>query len=134
MRVVTLECKILEDEIFQPAAGRIELHARQRTRFAPQLLAGLDVFVLPSLFEGISNTILEAMACGLPVVATHTGGNPELVVDGETGQLVPPAAPDVLADAMAVYLRAPDLARRHGAAAQSPVGQPTSKQGCHALP
>jgi sugar transferase (PEP-CTERM/EpsH1 system associated) len=85
----------------------------------PQLLAGLDVFVLPSLFEGISNTILEAMACGLPVVATRTGGNPELVVDGETGQLVPPAAPDVLADAMAVYLRAPDLARRHGAAARA---------------
>lgn len=85
----------------------------------PELLAGLDVFVLPSLFEGISNTILEAMACGLPVVATRTGGNPELVVDGETGQLVPPAAPDVLADALAVYLRAPDLARRHGAAARA---------------
>jgi glycosyltransferase involved in cell wall biosynthesis len=53
------------------------------------------------------------------VVATRTGGNPELVVDGETGQLVPSAAPDVLADALAVYLRAPDLARRHGAAART---------------
>jgi len=70
----------------------------------PEILRALDVFVLPSINEGISNTILEAMACGLPVVATAVGGNPELVVAGETGALVPPQDPDALADALAVYV------------------------------
>ena len=55
----------------------------------PELLRLLDIFVLPSLAEGISNTILEAMATRLPVIATRTGGNPELVEDGENGLLVP---------------------------------------------
>ena len=55
----------------------------------PELLRLLDIFVLPSLAEGISNTILEAMATCLPVIATRTGGNPELVEDGENGLLVP---------------------------------------------
>ena len=57
----------------------------------PAWLPALDIFALPSRAEGISNTILEAMACGVPVVATRVGGNPELVADGETGMLVPPA-------------------------------------------
>ncbi len=52
----------------------------------PDILRGLDCFVLPSLAEGVSNTILEAMASGLPVVATRVGGNPELVDDGVTGR------------------------------------------------
>lgn len=57
----------------------------------PDVMRGLDCFVLPSLAEGISNTILEAMATGLPVVATDVGGNAELVVHGTTGEIVPPA-------------------------------------------
>ena len=81
-----------------------------------QLLHGLDVFVLPSLAEGISNTILEAMACGLPVVATRVGGNPELVTEGVTGMLVPPASPEALAGALGNYLRDSALALRHGRA------------------
>ncbi len=55
----------------------------------PAILRAMDIFVLPSAAEGISNTILEAMASGLPVIATDVGGNPELVADGETGRLVP---------------------------------------------
>lgn len=55
----------------------------------PEVMQGLDCFVLPSLSEGISNTILEAMACGLPVIAADVGGNAELVRNGETGLLVP---------------------------------------------
>ncbi len=87
----------------------------------PRLLRGLDVFVLPSLAEGISNTILEAMACGLPVVATRVGGNPELVIEGETGMLVPAADPAALAGALGNYLRDPSLARRHGRAGRERV-------------
>jgi sugar transferase (PEP-CTERM/EpsH1 system associated) len=63
----------------------------------PDVMRGLDCFVLPSLAEGISNTILEAMACGLPVLATAVGGNVELVDDGVTGALVSGADVDALA-------------------------------------
>jgi len=80
----------------------------------PDVFRGLDVFVLPSLNEGISNTILEAMASGLPVVATRVGGNPELVVDGETGLLVPPSDPVAVAEAILSYLKDPAKLRRHG--------------------
>jgi glycosyltransferase involved in cell wall biosynthesis len=66
----------------------------------PGLLARGRLFVLPSLTEGISLTLLEAMARGLPVVATRAGGNPEVVQHGETGWLVPPADPAALADAL----------------------------------
>ena len=80
----------------------------------PELLGAMDVFVLPSLAEGISNTILEAMATGLPVVATDVGGNSELVVEGETGLLVPRSDPDALATAIRCYVETPGLRRRHG--------------------
>lgn len=60
-------------------------------------LTAMDVFVLPSLGEGVSNTILEAMSCGLAVVASDVGGNPELVVDGETGCLFPVGDSEALA-------------------------------------
>jgi len=79
--------------------------------------------VLPSLAEGISNTILEAMACGLPVVATRVGGNPELVEDGMTGRLVPAANADSLAAALFQYFEDPVLARRHGRAGRHAVLQ-----------
>lgn len=83
------------------------------------MMRGLDLFVLPSLREGISNTILEAMACGLPVVATRVGGNPELVGDAENGTLVPPADPIAMADAILAYATQPELRRRHGLAART---------------
>ena len=89
----------------------------------PEILCGLDCFVLPSLAEGISNTILEAMACGLPVVATRVGGNPELVEDGMTGRLVPPANAESMATALLHYLEDPVLARRHGRAGRHAVVQ-----------
>jgi sugar transferase (PEP-CTERM/EpsH1 system associated) len=84
----------------------------------PDVLRGLDLFVLPSQAEGISNTILEAMASGLPVVATAVGGNPELVVDGECGWLVPPSNPAAMAEALAAYVHDRAMLRAHGAAAR----------------
>lgn len=86
-----------------------------------EILRGLDIFVLPSLAEGISNTILEAMAGGLPVVATRVGGTAELVVDGVTGALVAPADPEAMARALADYVQRPELRGRHGAAGRARV-------------
>jgi glycosyltransferase involved in cell wall biosynthesis len=82
----------------------------------PAVLARASLFVLPSLTEGISLTLLEAMARGLPVVATNVGGNPEVVADGETGLLVPPGRPEELAAAVLRVLREPGAGRRMGAA------------------
>ena len=78
----------------------------------------LDIFVLPSINEGISNTILEAMACGLPVVATNVGGNPELVTDGETGRLIPTRSPEALAEALKLYVVNINERKNHGNAAR----------------
>lgn len=87
----------------------------------PELLRALDLFVLPSQAEGISNTILEAMACGLPVVATAVGGNVELVVDGETGRLVAANNPEALAAAMREFVEHPERMRACGAAGRQRV-------------
>lgn len=81
-----------------------------------QLLAASDVFVMASSSEGVSLSILEAMAASLPVVATAVGGNHEVVADGETGILVPAGSPEALADALLAVLDDPDRARRLGAA------------------
>ncbi|BCX82149.1 hypothetical protein MIT9_P1734 [Methylomarinovum caldicuralii] len=80
----------------------------------PRILRGLDVFVLPSRAEGISNTILEAMATGLPVVATRVGGNPELVTEGVTGTLVPPGDWGAMATSLIPYLEDGSLRQRQG--------------------
>ena len=87
----------------------------------PQLMRAMNVFVLPSLAEGASNTVLEAMASGLPVVATAVGGNPDLVQCGWTGTLVPASSPHLLADAIGTYYRMPDLAGDHGLRARRRV-------------
>jgi sugar transferase (PEP-CTERM/EpsH1 system associated) len=89
----------------------------------PEILRGLDCFVLPSLAEGISNTILEAMACSLPVVATRVGGNPELIQEGLTGRLVPPVNAEAMSAALHRYFDDPALARSHGQAGRLAVLQ-----------
>lgn len=87
----------------------------------PEILRGLDCFVLPSLGEGISNTILEAMASGLPVIATQVGGNPELVIEGQTGALVQTGDPETMARALIDYASNPDQARATGRAGRAAV-------------
>jgi glycosyltransferase involved in cell wall biosynthesis len=95
-----------------------ELRLGEHVRFlgevseVPALLARASVFVLPSQSEGISLTILEAMASGLPVVATRVGGNPEVIDDGRTGVLVPPRNPAALAHAIGRMIASPDEAQR----------------------
>ena len=85
----------------------------------PELLAGSDVFVLSSRSEGFPVSILEAMAAGLPVVATDVGGVAEAVENGETGCLVPAADPEALARALERLVSDADLRRRLGAAGRA---------------
>ncbi|MFZ0788991.1 MAG: TIGR03088 family PEP-CTERM/XrtA system glycosyltransferase [Chromatiaceae bacterium] len=96
----------------------------------PDLMRLFDLFVLPSLGEGISNTVLEAMASGLAVVATRVGGNPELVEERRTGALVPVADPETLAEVMLEFLTDDDLRARCGAAARESVGRRFSWERC----
>jgi len=80
------------------------------------VFAALDVFVLSSVSEGLNNTILEAMAAGLPVVATRVGGADEMVLDGSTGLLVAPGSPEQLAAALGRLLTDPAMAAAMGQA------------------
>lgn len=84
----------------------------------PEVMRAMDVFVLPSLAEGISNTVLEAMASGLPVIASHVGGNPELVLPRLTGALVPPNEGAALTQALLDYAQNPEMAASQGRAAR----------------
>ena len=87
----------------------------------PEILSALDVLVSPSLWEGLPNVVLEAMAAGKPVVATSVGGTPEAVVDGETGLLVPPRNPEALATAILRLLGNSELRTRMGHAGRERV-------------
>ncbi len=92
----------------------------------PAVLAMADVFVLSSESEASPNVILEAMAAGLPVVASRVGGIPELVSDGVTGHLVPPAEPEALATALSALLGSPGRAIAFGKAARARIEQQNS--------
>jgi sugar transferase (PEP-CTERM/EpsH1 system associated) len=87
----------------------------------PEIYRALDIFLLPSLREGISNTLLEAMASGRPVIAARVGGNPEIVPDGIAGQLVAEPDDDMFARAILAYVDDPVLLRRHGEGARAHV-------------
>ena len=112
---VALEAQVEQLEV----AGHV--HFLGDRNDVPELLAALALFVMPSRWEGLSIAIMEAMATGLPVVATAVGGTPELVVDGETGLLVPPQDADSLAQAIRQLLENPALARRMGEAGRQRV-------------
>jgi glycosyltransferase involved in cell wall biosynthesis len=88
----------------------------------PTLLPGLDVFVLPSLYEGLPCALVEAMTCGIPVVATAVNSVPEIVMPGRTGLLAPPGAPRQLARAIGFMLDFPDAASEMAQAARARIG------------
>jgi len=79
-----------------------------------EIMRRLDLFILPSQAEGISNTILEAMATGLPVIATDVGGNPELVDDGKTGRLTAAGDPVAMAEKILDYVNNEEKRLQHG--------------------
>ncbi len=116
-----------------PLRGEIEARARRRgigDRFAilghrddvASLLPGLDVFALPSRYEGLPCAIAEAMTAGVPVVATAVNAVPDLVLPGETGLLVAPQRPGQLASAIGYLLDSPADAARMAASARSMIG------------
>lgn len=105
-----LACTLgLGDQVWFPGA----------TQDVPAAMHSMDVFVLPSLNEGISNTILEAMASGLPVLATAVGGNVELVAGGVSGELFAPTDSDALAALLLKYYFESALRSRHGHAGRA---------------
>ncbi|HEY7268711.1 MAG TPA: glycosyltransferase [Dehalococcoidia bacterium] len=85
----------------------------------PEFLRSLDMFVLPSLYEGFGVAAVEASACGLPVVASRINGIPDVVVDGETGILVPPKDPDALASAIESLVHDPERRKAMGEAGRA---------------
>jgi len=87
-----------------------------------------DVFVMSSVTEGLGTSLLDAMACAKPIVATRAGGMPEVVVDGRTGLLVPPRDHEAMADAIVALLRDEALRKRMGAAGQARVREQFSAE------
>lgn len=112
----------VEAEIRATGIGDLTWLAGER-KDVPAVMRTLSIFALPSRAEGISNTILEAMASGLPVVATDVGGNPELVAAGETGLLVPAQDPEAMAHALLRYTADAALRHKHGEAGRVRVEQ-----------
>jgi glycosyltransferase involved in cell wall biosynthesis len=88
----------------------------------PRLLPAFDVFALPSRYEGLPTAIVEAMMCGVPVVATAVNAVADVVVPGETGLLVPPGRPDLMASAVSYLLSSPAAAAQMATRAQAQLG------------
>ena len=117
----------IDDRTLEGALGSngTRSHVRLLGHIPWQQLAGwyrrASVFVMPSYYETFGISVIEAMAFGLPVVATNVGGLPEVVQDGVTGILVPPKDPNALADAIVRLLRDPELRKRLGNAGRERV-------------
>lgn len=114
----------LEESLKQEAVdlglqGRVTFTGRRED--ISDILSTLDIFVLPSVTEGLPLTILEAMAAGKPIVATRVGGIPEVIVDGKTGIIVPPKDPEAMAVALASLLGGREKMAKIGLAGQKLV-------------
>jgi glycosyltransferase involved in cell wall biosynthesis len=104
-------------------AGIVSFLGRADAARVRGLLGGARALVVPSIYEGMPLVVLEAMAAGLPVVASRVSGIPEVVVDGETGWLVPPEDPAALAQALAQVYADPAEAARRGEAGRARVAR-----------
>ena len=114
----------LQEEIRQQAASlgiADRLHLLGYRKDAARIVTGFDLSVLASLHEGLPNTVLEAMAAGVPVVATAVGGTKELITEGETGYLAPPADADTLAHCISWALAHEEERTRFAASARVSV-------------
>jgi glycosyltransferase involved in cell wall biosynthesis len=89
----------------------------------PELLPAFDIFALPSRYEGLPTAIVEAMACGIPVVATAVNAVADVVVPGDTGLLVPPQRPDLMAEAVRYLIDRPVVAARMAVRARARLGE-----------
>lgn len=126
-QVPTAQFVLVGDGVLRPQVEQLRrrlglehaLHLLGWRDDVPDLLAAMDLFVLASRWEGFPIVCLEAMAAGLPVVATTAGGIPELITDGRTGWLVPVAQPGRLAQAAVQLLQNPDLRRQMGEAGRT---------------
>ncbi len=98
---------------------RVEFRGLVSHESLPDIYRGCDIFCLPSLNEGMSNTVLEAIASGLPIVATVTGGTEELVTDGENGFFVEKESPEDLADKLGTLIADPALRGRMALASRT---------------
>ena len=96
----------------------VECHFEPATQNVAEWLRAIDIFVLPSLSEALSNSLLEAMGCGCCPIASDAGGNPELIADGETGLLFPAGDPQALAGRLRTVLADEALRRRLASAAE----------------
>jgi glycosyltransferase involved in cell wall biosynthesis len=124
-----LLCGYCNDESLLNALRRrvVEAGAEKQVRFMnsrpdiPEVMHAIDILVAPSLSEGFSNAILEALAAGKPVVASRVGGNCEQIDDGVNGYLVPPADSTAIENALEKLLRSPEQLRQMGGAARARV-------------
>jgi len=109
-----LEPWLREQAAVRSLQHRVHLLGRRPFPEIPTLLGSCDIFCLPSFAEGLPKSVIEAMAAGLPVVATAVGGIPDVVRDRASGRIIPPRAQDALASALSELLAEPDKAKRMG--------------------
>jgi glycosyltransferase involved in cell wall biosynthesis len=136
-RDFVLVCAGRDDGIGRELAERARgLGIGDRVRFigprndVPAVLAAADFAISASHQEGSSNAVLEAMATGLPVIGTATGGTPEAVTDGVHGRLVPPQTPSAMAEAIAQLAAAPALRRAMGERAAAKIRSEYAMEAC----
>lgn len=137
LKVKSLKCKVIvmgEGEERTALERQIERLGLGDTIFligflpeAARYLKGLDAFILPSVKEGLPYAVMEAMAAGLPVIASAVGGIPDLIQPEKTGILVPPKNPAALAEAIIRIVAEPHLGRAIGRRAQAAITEESSR-------